>query len=242
MIVCIPSKGRPETSTYKIFEDAGYDVYHFIEPQEMDAYKNVPNRINIGESDKGVTYVRNFMLQWCKGKKIDWSWFCDDDVIGFGIYNGKTVRKGAEVLQKAEKKAMQLPFEIVGLSYVQYAWTEKKSYSINTKFAEVCALMHVSAIDWEYNENTKEDRDFAMQTIQKGHGILRFNHIRFSCPNVGSNEGGLHEWYATNKDHDAAKKMALSWNPWVTLKQKGDRLDIKTDIKGFAKSCMRKVI
>jgi len=242
MIVCIPSKGRPETSTYKLFEDLGYEVYHFVEPQELEAYKEAPNVIDIGNDDKGVTYVRNFMLDWCKKKKIDWAWFCDDDVIGFGIYNGKTVRKGAEVLQKVEKKAMQLPFEVVGLSYVQYAWTEKKSYNINSKFAEVCALMHVSAIDWRYNEDTKEDRDFAMQTIQNGHGILRFNHVWFSCPNVGSNEGGLHDWYADKKDHDAAKKMALSWSPWVTLKQKGDRLDIKTDIKGFAKHCMRKVV
>ena len=208
----------------------------------MDAYKQVPNRIDIGENDRGVTYVRNFMLKWCQEKNIDWAWFCDDDVIGFGVYNGKTVRKNAEVLKAVEKKAMQLPFEIVGLNYVQYAWTEKKNYSINTKFAEVCILMNVSAIDWSYNEDTKEDRDFAMQTIQNGHGVLRFNHVWFSCPNVGSNEGGLHDWYASKKDRDAAKKMALSWSPWVTLKKKGGRLDIKTDIKGFAKHCVRRVV
>ena len=242
MIVCIPSKGRPNTVTYRIFEEAGYEVYHFVEPQEVDAYKQVPNRIDIGENDRGVTYVRNFMLKWCQEKNIDWAWFCDDDVIGFGVYNGKTVRKNAEVLKAVEKKAMQLPFEIVGLNYVQYAWTEKKNYSINTKFAEVCILMNVSAIDWSYNEDTKEDRDFAMQTIQNGHGVLRFNHVWFSCPNVGSNEGGLHDWYASKKDRDAAKKMALSWSPWVTLKKKGGRLDIKTDIKGFAKHCVRRVV
>jgi len=241
VIVCIPSKGRPDTQTHKLFEEAGYEVYHFIEPQEMDAYK-VPNKICINENDKGVTYVRNFMLDWCKQNNIDWAWFSDDDVNGFGIYNGKTVRSGAQVLKKVEDKAKSLPFEIVGLSYVQYAWTEKKSYSINRKFAEVCTLMHVSKISWKYNEDTKEDRDFAMQTIQNGHGILRFNHVWFSCPNVGSNAGGLYEWYANKKDHQAAKKMALSWSPWVTLKQKPERLDIKTDIKGFAKHCMRKVL
>jgi len=241
MIVCIPSKGRPSTKTYKLFEDAGYEVYHFIEPQEMEVYP-VKNKICIEANDKGVTYVRNFMLDWCRDKYIDWAWFCDDDVDGFGIYNGKTVRKGASVLKSVEDKAKKLPFEIVGLSYVQYAWTEKKSYGINSKFAEVCTLMNVSKIKWSYNEDTKEDRDFAMQTIQNGNGILRFNHVWFSCPNVGSNEGGLHEWYASKKDHQAAKKMALSWSPWVTLKVKSDRLDIKTDIKGFAKHCMRKVV
>lgn len=241
MIVCIPTKGRYETSTYKLFEEAGYEVYHFIEPQEMDAY-NVPNKVNIGANNLGITYVRNFMLDWCKERCVDWAWFCDDDVLGFGIYNGKTVRQGAEALKKVEKKAMQLPFEIVGLNYVQYAWTESKSYSINRKFVEVCTLMNIEKIDWRYSENTKEDRDFAMQCIKNGHGILRFNWVWFSCPNVGSNEGGLHEWYADKKDHEAAKKMAVTWSPWVTLKMKKDRLDIKTDIKGFAKHCMRKVV
>ena len=97
MIVCIPSKGRPETSTYKVFEDAGYEVYHFIEPQEMEAYKAAPNRVCIELNDKGITYVRNFMLDWCKDKGVEWAWFCDDDVIGFGIYI--TVR----LLGKAQK-------------------------------------------------------------------------------------------------------------------------------------------
>ena len=205
MIVCIPTKGRPLTKTYKLFEDAGYEVYHFIEPQEMEAY-SVKNKICIEANDKGVTYVRNFMLDWCRNKNITWAWFCDDDVDGFGIYNGKTVRQGASALKSVEDKAQKLPFEIVGLSYVQYAWTEKKSYGINSKFAEVCTLMNVSKIKWNYNEDTKEDRDFAMQTIQNGHGILRFNHIWFSCPNVGSNEGGLHEWYASKKTTKPLKK------------------------------------
>ena len=241
MIVCIPSKGRPSTKTYQLFEEAGYEVHHFIEPGEFDDYQ-VPNKVCIGEDNQGITYVRNFMLAWCKKHNVEWAWFCDDDVEGFGIYNGKTVRQGVTALKLVEEKAAKLPFEIVGLSYVQYAWTEKKKHSINSKFAEVCVLMNVSKIKWSYNEDTKEDRDFAMQTIKNGHGILRFNHVWFSCPNVGSNEGGLHEWYATKKDHQAAKKMAVSWSPWVTLKVKGDRLDIKTDIKGFAKHCMRKVV
>ena len=240
MIVCIPSKGRPNTKTYKLFEEAGYKVYHFLEPQEIDKY-DVPNKVNIGDNDRGVTFVRNFMLRWAR-EQTEWAWFCDDDVNGFGVYKGgKTLRLGASVLRDIEAKAAKLPFEIVGMNYVQHAWHEKTAYSVNKKFVEVCALFNVRKLAWEYEENTKEDRDFTLQTIRNGAGVLRFNHVWFSCPDVGSNAGGLHEWYASKKDEAAARKMVLKWDPWVTLKQKGDRLDMKCDLAGFAKHCGKDV-
>ena len=46
MIVCIPTKERPQTKTYKLFEEAGITPYHFIEPQDYDSY-DVPNKICI---------------------------------------------------------------------------------------------------------------------------------------------------------------------------------------------------
>tara|TARA_R110000744_G_scaffold315533_1_gene422397 strand:+ start:392 stop:1117 length:726 start_codon:yes stop_codon:yes gene_type:complete len=240
MIVCIPSKGRTNTKTHELFESAGYDVYHFVEPHEYDQY-NVKNKINIQKSNQGITYVRNFMLDWCLEKGVESCWFSDDDIQGFGIYNGKTVKKDANILKDIEKVAEKLPFEIYGMNYVQYAWTEKKNYSINSKWCEVCVLMKVSKIKWRYRENTKEDRDFQMQTIQNGNGVLRFNRLWFSCPSIGANAGGLHEWYAEGNDAEAAKKMSLQWNPWIKAVNKKGRLDVKADIKGFAKSCGRDV-
>ena len=59
MVCFIPTKGRLNTKTYKLFEEVGIEVKHFIEPKEFNFYK-VPNKINIKENDKGVTYVRNF--------------------------------------------------------------------------------------------------------------------------------------------------------------------------------------
>lgn len=235
MIVCIPSKGRQNTSTYKLFEAVGIKVFHFIEPQEMQSYK-VPNKVNIGKNNGGIGYVRNFMLEWAKENDHEWVIFCDDDVKGFGIYNGKTVKKDASIWLDILKKAEKLPFEVVGINYTQHAWHEKTPYSINRKFAEVCVLMNVKKIHWDYRLefDLKEDRDFSLQTIKKGSGILRFNHYWFSCPDVGTNKGGLQEEYMNKTDEKAALKMANEWSPFITIKKKGDRIDIKTDIKGLA--------
>jgi hypothetical protein len=241
MIVCIPTKNRPETKTYKLFQDAGFDVYHFIEPQEINLYKT-PNKVCIGKNDMGISYVRNYMLDWCREKNINWSWFCDDDITHFGRYDGKTKKTDAKELLYVGAKAKKLPFEIVGIGKRAFAWTSKKSVSINTKFAEGCVLINIQKIKWKYRDDTKEDRDFCLQCIEKGNGILSFNTIFFDTPVVGTNKGGLNNWYANKKDHDASKKLALTWSPWVKLKKKQKTLDIKADISGFAKSCLRKVI
>jgi hypothetical protein len=235
MICFIPTKGRITTKTYKLFEQAGIEVFHFIEPQEINKY-DVPNKISIKENNKGISYVRNFMLSYAKQKNFEWVIFCDDDVASFGIYNGKTLKKDASIWFEIFEKAKKLPFEIIGINYTQHSWHEKTSYSINKKFAEVCVLINVKKINWNYRPefNLKEDRDFALQTIKNGNGVLRFNKYWFSCPDVGSNIGGLQDMYKQKKDEESAKKMCYEWNPFITLQKKGERIDMKTDIKALA--------
>lgn len=236
MVICIPSKGRPNTKTWKLFVDHGYEVFHFVEPQEYDAY-DVPNKINIGKNDSGLMYVRNFKLDWLRQNNHKWAWFVDDDITHFGIYNGKTVKKDASVLRDIESKALKLPFEIIGMNYCQHAWHEKTPWSVNKKFPDCCALLNLEKITWRFDERypLKGDRDFALKAIKYGHGILRFNHIWFNCPNVGTNAGGLQSKYKAKVDEEAAKMIAKNWHPFITLKMNGERLDMKADIAAIAR-------
>lgn len=242
MICFIPTKGRQSTKTYKLFEDVGIQVIHFIEPQEFDSYK-VPNKINIGKDNQGIGYVRNFMLNYARDNKFEWVLMCDDDVTSFGIYNGKTIKKDAKIWFDILEKAKKLPFELLGINYTQHAWHEKTKYSINRKFMEVCVLINIKKIKWGYRPefNLKEDRDFALQTIKYGNGILRFNHYWFSCPDVGTNQGGLQNEYKAKKDEESAKKMCYEWHPFISLKRKGERIDMETDIKGLAEHYKKQV-
>jgi len=236
----IPTKGRTGTKTYKLFEEVGIKTYHFVEPQEITNY-DVPNKIDILENDKGVTYVRNFMLNFAREKNHDWIIICDDDVTSFGIYNGKTIKKDASIWFDIFKKAKQLPFELIGINYTQHAWHEKTSYSINKKFAEVCVLMNIKKIKWKYTDNTKEDRDFQLQTIKNGNGVLRFNHYWFSCPDVGTNLGGLYDLYKQKKDKIWAENLVKKWKPFAKIIRKKNRIDAKINLKEFAKS-LNKII
>tara|TARA_R100001369_G_scaffold90106_1_gene128626 strand:+ start:1308 stop:2033 length:726 start_codon:yes stop_codon:yes gene_type:complete len=235
MICYIPTYKRPSTKTYKLFEEANIPVYHFIAPNQFDDY-DVPNKVNILKNEQGITYVRNFMLEYAKTNNEEWVIFCDDDVTSFGIYNGKTVKKGASIWNKILTYVKPLPFELIGINYSQHAWHETKEYSINKKFAEVCVLINVKKIDWKYTENTKEDRDFQLQTIKNGYGVLRFNKYWFSCPDVGSNKGGLQELYKSKQDIKWTNNLIKKWYPFAKMILKNGRTDAKIDIKGYAKS------
>lgn len=235
MICLIPTKGRPSTKTYKLFQEVGIEVYHFIEPQEIDIY-NVPNKISIKENNKGIGYVRNFMLKFARKNNCDWVLICDDDIDHFGKYYKGNIKLDASIWLEIKKKAEKLPFEIVGINYRQLAWTEKHEYSINKKFVEVCILVNINKIKWNYRSefNLKEDRDFALQTIKYGNGILKFNKYFYNCPDVGTNRGGLQDEYKLKRDEESARKMCKEWHPFILLKKKSGRIDIKTDIKGLA--------
>jgi len=235
MICYIPSKQRTQTTTYKLFEEAGIEVLHFIEPQEYDLY-DVPNKVDIQKNDMGISYVRNFMLKHAKKNNHDWVIFCDDDVKGFGIYNGKTVKKDANIWHDILDKAKKLPFELIGINYVQHAWHEKKSYSINKKYVEVCVLMNVSKIKWDYVEGMKQDRQFCFETIRNGYGVLKFNHLWFSCPDVGTNKGGLYDEYKNGSDNRAAERLVQTYYPYAKLVKKKGRIEAKLNLKDFAKS------
>ena len=133
---------------------------------------------------------------------------------------------------------------MVGMNYSQYSWSEKKSYRINSSSIDCCVFLNVKNIKWKYREefNLKEDRDFALQTIKKGNGIVKFTKIYFQCPSIGSNKGGLQEEYKKRVDELAIKKLALHWNPYIQLKRnRTGRIDGKINYKQLAKD-NRKVV
>lgn len=235
MICCILSKGRPETKTFKLFEAAKIKTFHFVEPQDLSAYKTQPNVIDIGANDKGISYVRNFILDWAKTNDEEWVIVCDDDITSFGFYDGKNHNSDAGIWLKIFEKIKEMPFEIVGINYRHHAWHEKTAFSVNRKFSECCVMLRVPGISWRYKDDTKEDRDFLLQTIKNGHGTIRFNRYFFSSPVVGTNKGGLHDNYANKRDTEWAVRMVQDWHPYAKLiKTKTGRIDARVDIKKFA--------
>lgn len=245
MHVAIPSKGRPNTLTYKLLGDIPFT--HFVEPQDEAAYKaaNVPNIHVIPADDKGITFVRNHILDWAHISKHHWLWIMDDDVSGFGTAKaGKTIKGDYNVLIDFHAAVKQFKFPVNGLNYCQYAWsysTKKQRYAINKRPPEVCALLYIPKITWRYRPDRKEDRDFTMLAIKHSDGVIVDLHAWFNCPGVGTNSGGLQHLYHQKRDAVWAQRLVDDWAPFAKLVKKKLRVDAKLDIPGYAKSLNKQV-
>jgi hypothetical protein len=247
--VFIPSKGRPATQAYNLFNNNNFSVTHVVEPADKLAYQqaNVPNLLVLPESNQGIAYVRNYILEHSRSIGAQWIWMVDDDVQGFGYAKqGKTIKGTSDILSSFQARVSPYKFPLNGINYCQYAWSYsngKSRFYINRKTAEVCTLIYIPKITWQYRPrlNLKEDRDFCMQAIKYSDGIIVDTHSWFACPGVGSNAGGLQEHYKANNDALAAARFVAEWSPFAKLQKKGSRTDAKLDLKQYALSLGRQV-
>lgn len=234
MIACIPSKGRPNTKTHELFESVGIKTLHFVEPQDVRLYiaKEV---INIEKNDMGIGYARQFIINYCKSKKIEWIVMCDDDINSFGYVSKKRcIVHDASIFHEMLSVAKKLPFEQYGISFRQYAWAEANKYSINTKTFTAAILINVPKITWEYTNTFKEDLQFLMDGIKFGNGVLKFNHFFFNCPVVGTNKGGCYDGYQQRKDEHVSSYIVKKYNGYAKIAIRKGRKDIKWDVRNWA--------
>ncbi len=241
MICCIPTKGRPHTKTYLIFEEANIVTYHFIEPQDWGSYE-VPNKVKLPANDMGVGYARNFILEWCRSQREDICIMSDDDINSFGyVANEKAVKSDASIFHEMLPVIQKTPFEMYGMSFRQFAWAEKTKYSINSKPITGVVIVKPRKLLWKYPSTFKEDLIFQFETIRNGYGALKFNHFFFNCPAVGTNQGGCYDGYQKKEDESAAKRIMQIYHGFVRIVKKPKRIDIRWDFKKWAKHHKRDV-
>jgi len=236
VIAFIPTKGRPSTKTHELLEASGFTVYHFVEPQEFDSYA-LPNKVDIGRNDGGISYVRNFMLDYAQREGLRYVLILDDDINAFGTAKGgKAVKQpNADALIKPFSIFKKADFAIGGFNLRQFAWSEKKPYRVNTGKAEGCILCDMSKIDWRYKDDTKEDKDFVMQCLDKRQSFIFFCRTFYNTPAIGTNKGGLNELYRAKRDAVWAKKIARDWPDYAKLITQYGRSDVKLDYKKKAR-------
>jgi hypothetical protein len=135
--IFIASKKRAGDS--KILTDLNEknaNAFIFVEPQEVNIYcQNYKNLkvININENNKGLPYVRQFMLNYAFENLYDLYWNLDDDVTLYKVENGKCIKTDYKCLYEAEIFfAKDNTIAQAGLEYRQFAWGATKNYSFNS--------------------------------------------------------------------------------------------------------------
>jgi hypothetical protein len=244
--IFIPSKGRPVVGfLLKELLATSLEWYYVVEPQEQAAYAAlmpVDRLIVLPDNNKGIAFVRNFILDRCRTSGSPWFWMLDDDITGFyRVEHRRNVRTSiTTVLEQAEASIAALSdrFSVgqYALEYQQYAWSSTKKYRVNS-YCDVCVAIN-TAVKAAYREyvNLKEDRDFTLQVITSGFSSVRVCDLAFSAPKNGSNAGGLKPVYGTpDRESTANRRMVELWGNTICkiVVKKNGREDVKIDWSRF---------
>ena len=242
--IYIPSKGRAgqsKTIASLISEKINFIV--FVEPQDAEAYATAYPKTKLkvlDENDKGISYVRQAMLDNARKTKTDWFWMIDDDITQTffvdPVQKKCTKCTFQKAMSRAEEKICVSSAAMGGLEYQQFAWSQQKPFVINS-YCEVFVLINVERtrkVNYRMGCEGKEDRDFVLQLLSIGHKSMRTSWVAFSAPKNGSNKGGLHEAYASGFENHWSQKMVELWPGVCTHHVKKDgRPDVKINWKIF---------
>ena len=222
--IFIPSKGRPNPKTAKIFRNS----ILVIEPQDeleykQKAYYHSQKYLILPENDKGIAFSRNAILKYCYAKGIDWAWMMDDDITGFHEnISGKNTKIELNNIEHklyiAQEKIKGVPEIGVGaLNFAMHCWgTKVAKYSFGSS-AVICVLLNIKAIfgkglRYRSFAPLHDDIDFIMQVIKSGLMTVKLNHIGFAVPELGTVAGGLFPIYA--KKDSKKKSCELMIKKW----------------------------
>jgi hypothetical protein len=232
--IFIPSRGRAGKAKFLaacVSEALPFTV--ICEPQEFHTYASFyPQVVQLPESNKGITYARNFIRTLAEDLKVPEYWICDDDIDGLYERQGKKmIRNTAKYVMEGAEVVMN-GFKVYALEYQQLAWSASKAEVYNS-YLDVCVHFDTEAtrgLRYDPAVEGKEDRDFAMQLVKLEFTTARSTLFAFSAPKNGSNAGGLKEiFYDAGREQLCVEAMVNKWGPMrvTPVIKKDGRRDVK---------------
>ena len=222
--IFIPSKNRLNNEkTYNILKELNLDPILVIEPQEEEQAKNLNyNYLLLDKNNQGITYARNFILNYARNNNYEYIAMLDDDIDRFGYIEkndkwNNALKQGRKRDNKAFIDALEyfLNAKTCGtMQYTQFAWSQKKPIVYNRGLEVVWFLYMPLLKDAIIEEDTIEDRDFSLDLIINYKiETFRLNHLYFQVPSIGSNKGGIETNTRAQKQEYWSYKMLKKWGP-----------------------------
>lgn len=228
----IPSKNRlDKPKTYTILKELGLNPILVLEPQEEKQAKELNfNYLLLDANDMGITYARNFILNYCRKNNIEYAVMMDDDILFFKRFFGNGIKGIKDNTAFIDALKYFYKAKNCGtMQYSQFGWAQKKKVTFN-KSLEVVHFLYIPKLKRiNYTENTVEDKDFALQLIFAGFKPFMLNWLCFQVPSIGTNKGGLFDLYNSGKTAIWAKNFINKWGPEITtvFREKNGRINVK---------------
>lgn len=229
LLVAVLSKGRYKTifkHTLRWLPRVGYDVRIFVEPQEIQAYRdqakigNMENYtdlrddqfIDIQQNDQGLSYVKGFIKDYATEHGYELVFKMDDDIHRFSTH-GKN-KSDDEMLKdfifmvgECRKTFGMYPdVAAIGFGYRNELYELKKWSAINARLQTA----YLIRTEWlQSGFNTFED--FAQYIyIRAGNKVtLRYGLVGLDCADVGVNKGGLQAFDRKAQAQEEAERLKL---------------------------------
>lgn len=229
MRVAIPSRGRPDFLSKKVFTNP----IVFVEPQEYEAYlaKNTDLEVvSIEANNKGISYARNYIMDYFRKKEDKLYCIADDDIKQLYIADGKTYKKihdDSYMLEEVEKLFKESEVCAVGLTPKAYCWCQKEKLRERGKILNIVFFHRERSEPLRYDENISHGEDVDI-CIQMARSNLKFGLLNsFTYVNETKKlEGGC----GLRSKADILRNidyMNLKWGDCLTPVIDGERVGIR---------------
>ena len=205
MIYGIASYKRPECRTVKTLIEAGVAKGNIIVSTQTEndyaEYKaKLPCEV-IYEAGDSAAKNRNTLLNYAKERII----LLDDDIVSFHRFTDgkwkKDTEGGLESLEAMFYTAETNRCCAFGVSPNSNGIITRNRYEYDINVLLQGTVIGVLDNSIRFNEKWKmiEDYELSLRLMRNGKTIIRGNYICAGKPKNGTNEGGLHERYASGQ-------------------------------------------
>jgi hypothetical protein len=230
--IFIPSKGRAKNATTpKILEAEGIPFTLVVETQEADLYMTEFPKAKIGvlhESNRGIGYARQQILDLCRGDKFKKYWQIDDDLIGFEFGKGKpcSAREAIDRLETLTERDSNTAIS----GYRWPEWGKRGRFEVNTCIYQAVLTRTDTGINYD-TEGMRQDTDFILQHIVRGWSVIRYNEVAVRFPEMGFTPGGggLSDDYRNGRFEQAAAWLHAKWPRYTTMRKYKGRMEAFVD-------------
>lgn len=213
MKIAIPSKARAgNVTTHKLFNTN--DIFFFVEPQDFNKYqKCYPGCkiIDIGENNQGISYVRNFILDYFNEPIL----MLDDDIIRIDEKkpNGKMLKiSNINNLLKDIELCFIKGYKQVTIAYrPAVRFNKGKSYKVNTRCWCFNGIDASIGVRFDPLADVFEDYDFTAELLRKGYKNISLFAYDFDCKVMSTNSGG---WQCFDRKQYSQKAFNYLINKW----------------------------
>jgi hypothetical protein len=224
--VFIPSKRRAQMHyAGDMLASAGIPYWVVVEPQEAEAYRGAygAERVKVLDAnDRGLHYVRNWILDYTDKMGVERHWQIDDNVASFGRGWGQGRRKveAAEAMSALERFVDGYRNIALG-GYLLWNWAFGEKYPEALWWNKSAASVHLikNGLGFRYRPHCFEDTDMALQVLVSGWCTVTLTRYLIRKERMGKMPGGSDYQYRDNGKSRLHAGVARLWPGLVKANQ-----------------------